>query len=145
MPLFTHVPHPRVRREPARVADQHAKLAGSRISAWLAVKITSGVGTMACAGVFAIIALVSLPSAIASGSPVIMVQWLSSVFLQLVLLSIILVGQRVQSAAADQRALDTYTDAESILYECTALQAHLAEQDKVLVAALDALQGYKRS
>jgi hypothetical protein len=100
----------------------------------LAVAITRGVGTMWCAVVFAGISLVSLPAAIHSGDPVIMVQWLSSVFLQLVLLAILAVGQNVQGAAADARAAQTYLDVEAILHEMQQLQVHLAVQDDVLAA-----------
>jgi len=74
------------------------------INKWLAVKITEGVGTMWCAYAFAALALVSLPAAIKSHDPVILVSWLSQTFLQLVLLSIIIVGQQVLAAASDQRA-----------------------------------------
>lgn len=59
---------------------------------------------MWCAYAFAALALVSLPAAIASRNPVIIVQWISTIFLQLVLLSIIIVGQNVQAEATDQRA-----------------------------------------
>lgn len=75
-----------------------------RINNWLAVKITSAVGSMWCAYAFAALALVSLPSAISSGSSVVLVSWLSQTFLQLVLLSVIIVGQNVQAAAGDARA-----------------------------------------
>ena len=68
------------------------------------------------------------------------VQWIAQTFLQLVLLSIILVGQNVQASAADKRALDTYTDAEAILHEVYQIHAHLMEQDKVLTAQQDTLE-----
>ena len=61
----------------------------------LASKITSGVATMWCAYAFAIIALVSLPSALKSGDVITIVSWVAQTFLQLVLLSIIMVGQNV--------------------------------------------------
>lgn len=61
-----------------------------------AVFITSAVGTMWCAIAFALLALSSLPSSL--GSVRDFVQWLSTTFLQLVLLSIIMVGQRVQGS-----------------------------------------------
>ncbi len=70
-------------------------------NAKLAVLITQGVGTMACAYLFAAIALLSLPSAIKSGQIIIIVAWVAQTFLQLVLLSIIMVGQRVQSLSSD--------------------------------------------
>lgn len=83
-------------------------------NAKLAVLITSGVGTMACAYVFAALALISLPDAIRSGTPA-LIQWIAQTFLQLVLLSIIMVGQRVQSAASDARAEKAFQDTEEIL------------------------------
>ncbi len=84
-------------------------------NAKVAVIITQGVGTMACAYLFGIIALLSLPSAIKSGQIIIIVAWVAQTFLQLVLLSIIMVGQRVQSLASDARAEKTYADAEVIM------------------------------
>jgi len=84
-------------------------------NAKIAVLITQGVGTMACAYLFAAIALLSLPSAIKSGQIIIIVAWVAQTFLQLVLLSIIMVGQRVQSLASDARAEKTYTDTELII------------------------------
>lgn len=75
-----------------------------RVNKWLAVQITEGVGTMWCAYAFTALALVSLPAAIRSHDPVIIVQWISQTFLQLVLLSIIIVGQQVLAEASDQRA-----------------------------------------
>jgi hypothetical protein len=59
---------------------------------------------MWCAYAFTALALISLPAAIASGSPIIIVGWIAQTFLQLVLLPIIIVGQNVQAAASDARA-----------------------------------------
>jgi hypothetical protein len=75
-----------------------------RFNAVVAVRITKIVGTMYCAYAFALLALVALPAAIEQGSPTVLVNWLSSNFLQLVLLPIIIVGQNVISAAQDARA-----------------------------------------
>src|SRR5438132_7151705 len=75
-----------------------------RFNAAIAVRITRIVGTMYCAYVFTLIALVALPAAIQQGSPTVLVNWLSSNFLQLVLLPIIIVGQNVISTAQDARA-----------------------------------------
>jgi hypothetical protein len=60
------------------------------------------------------------------------VQWTAQTFLQLVLLSIILVGQNVQAAASDKRALDTYIDTEAILHEVAQLHTHLQAQHDTL-------------
>ncbi len=84
-------------------------------NAKLALVITRSVGTMACAYVFAAIALISLPAAISSGQVIIIVAWIAQTFLQLVLLSIIMVGQSVQAAASDARAAKEFADTETIL------------------------------
>jgi hypothetical protein len=71
----------------------------NRFNNWLAIKITDIVSTMACAYVFAIIALISLPAAIATHQLIVIVAWVAQTFLQLVLLSIIMVGQKLQADA----------------------------------------------
>ena len=70
----------------------------------VAVKITRTVGSMWCAYAFALLALISLPSAIKSHDPLVIVSWVAQTCLQLVLLPIIIVGQNVQAAASDARA-----------------------------------------
>ncbi len=75
----------------------------------LAAKITSGVATMWCAYIFAAIALVSLPAAINSHNLITIVGWIAQTFLQLVLLSIIMVGQNVASASVEQKINETHT------------------------------------
>jgi len=75
----------------------------------LAAKITSGVSTMWCAYAFALIALISLPAALKTGDLIIIVAWVAQTFLQLVLLSIIMVGQNVSSAAVEQKINETHT------------------------------------
>ncbi len=84
-------------------------------NAKLALVITRSVGTMACACLFAAIALISLPAALSSGQVIIIVAWIAQTFLQLVLLSIIMVGQTVQSAASDARSAKEFADTEIIL------------------------------
>lgn len=58
-------------------------------------KITDAVGTMWCAYLFAALAIVGFP--FSNHAAVALVQWFAQTFLQLVLLSIIMVGQRVQA------------------------------------------------
>src|SRR5271165_2329781 len=99
-------------------------------NAKFAVLITRGVGTMACAYLFALIAFVSLPAILIQAGVltksdvpnfltkpglILIVSWIAQTFLQLVLLSIILVGQRVQSSASDERAEKEFTDTEAVL------------------------------
>ena len=74
----------------------------------VAEKITSFVSTMWCAYIFAALALISLPAAIKTGDVVIIVAWIAQTFLQLVLLSIIMVGQNVASASVEQKINETH-------------------------------------
>ena len=83
----------------------------NRINAFnrrLAEKITSAVSTMWCAYIFAALALISLPAAIKSGDVVVIVAWIAQTFLQLVLLSIIMVGQQVSSSSVEKMIKETH-------------------------------------
>ena len=101
-----------------------------RFNATFGLRITVLVGTMWCAYLFGAIALISLPDNIHSTQ--LLILWISSSFLQLVLLPIIIVGQNIQAQAADKRSEQTYKDAEAVLHEAQEIQRHLAEQDKAL-------------
>jgi len=105
----------------------------------IATILTGAVGTMWCAYAFAILALVALPSAIKTGDPLALVQWISQTFLQLVLLSVIIVGQNITSKASDKRAEMTYKDAEATFYEAQQIQDHLQAQDDAMSELLDKL------
>lgn len=59
---------------------------------------------------------------------------------QLVLCSVILVGQRVLGMAADRRAVQTYESAEAIFAQVTDLQQHLDRQDRVLSRGVSLLE-----
>ncbi|MDE3023003.1 MAG: hypothetical protein KGI54_14285 [Pseudomonadota bacterium] len=72
----------------------------SRFNEWLATKITAAVSTMTCAYLFAGLACVSLPEAIHGGAAT-LVAWIAQTFLQLVLLSVIMVGQKLQQDGLD--------------------------------------------
>jgi hypothetical protein len=71
------------------------------------VIITNAVSSMWCALLFACLALVSLPNAIHNGRAAI-VTWIAQTFLQLVLLSIIMVGQEVQARRIEERDDETH-------------------------------------
>jgi cobalamin biosynthesis protein CobD/CbiB len=83
-------------------------------NAKLAVLITRLVGTMWCAYLFTAIALIGLAPALKPGGEGI-IAWIAQTFLQLVLLSVIMVGQNVQSLAADARAENTFKDVQTVL------------------------------
>ncbi len=121
-------------------ARSHALVHGDntigRANAWLAVKITRGVGSMWCAYLFAALALVSLPAAIQSGNNVIIVSWISQTFLQLVLLSVIIVGQNVQAASSDARAEADHETLDAVHTLTVAVHA-INEQQTVILQRLD--------
>jgi hypothetical protein len=133
MGLFNYAPHPRTSgpgvRPPRTVGEMH----GLGFNGRLAKLITEGVGTMWCAYAFAALALVAFPQAIKGGA-LTSIQWVSQTFLQLVLLSVIMVGQQVIGRASDERAINTYNDAEAMLHEIRQLHEHLAAQDAVIEA-----------
>ena len=94
---------------------------------------------MWCAYAFAILALVALPSALKTGDPLALVQWISQTFLQLVQLSVIIVGQNITSQASDKRAEMTCKDADATFYEAQQIQDHLQAQDDAITNILDKL------
>ena len=143
MSLYSHIPHPQIARRketgPVKVTDQLPRgSAIQRFNAALAVKITRVVGSMWCAYAFGAFDLISLPDAVKAGTAAI-ISWIAQTFLQLVLLSVIMVGQNVQAAAADKRSEQTYLDAEALIHGQTEQIAHLAAQDEKIIAIASAL------
>ena len=69
-----------------------------RIALW----VTDKLGTMTCALIFCVIALVSLPAVLATRSIVNFIQWLSGAFIQLVALAILGAGQKLQSKHSER-------------------------------------------
>ena len=105
------------------------------VNAKIAVFLTNLVGSMWCAYVFAIIAFIGLRPALRPGGEGI-IAWIAQTFLQLVLLSVIMVGQNVQSEASDVRSQHTYDDAVQILDR---LDIHTAGGIKDLADRIDAI------
>jgi hypothetical protein len=114
-------------------------------NAKFAVLITRLVGTMWCAYLFGVIALIGLGPALKPGGEGI-IAWIAQTFLQLVLLSVIMVGQNVQSLASDARSANTYKDAEAILdrldiHTQGGLKAILDRLDEIAPAVAGAASG----
>ena len=133
MKVREQLPHV-VRFSPREIRHAVREVEGT--NAKIALIITRTVGTMACAYLFGVIALISLPAAINSGEVIIIVAWIAQTFLQLVLLSIIMVGQTVQSRASDVRAAKEFEDTETILDR---LDVHTAGGIKDVLDAIHAL------
>ncbi len=138
-----------VKFRPVRIREAVGEVEG--FNAKLAVVITSGVGTMACAYLFALLAFMSLPEILIQAGVVskgavpsfftkpaliLLVAWISQTFLQLVLLSVIMVGQRVQNVASDARSEKSFEDTEEILDR---LDLHTAGGLADVLAAIERL------
>jgi hypothetical protein len=80
----------------------------------VAVVLTRVVGTMWCFWVFNGIAVISLPSAIQTGNLTVLINWVSSNWIQLILLPALMVGQNLQNMAADARSAKMFEDIERV-------------------------------
>lgn len=122
---MTQPPNPNVRHA-HRYRWDHlpADTAIQRFNRRAAIVTTKVVGTMWCAYFFAAFDILALPTAVRQGLYGV-VQWTASFFLQLVLLSVIMVGQNIQGTASDARAAKTFADVEQILTELRELREAL--------------------
>ncbi|HUB76952.1 MAG TPA: hypothetical protein VL977_07835 [Solirubrobacteraceae bacterium] len=121
-----------------------------------AVWITDKVGTMTCCWLFCVLACLSLPAVLtdaniipASALPAVLtrastialISWVAQTFIQLVLLPAIMVGQNVQSEAADARAAKTFEDVEMLLDKLDMkVQGGMRQLHDELIAAIDAIK-----
>jgi hypothetical protein len=106
---------------------------------WLAEKITQVVGTMWCAYIFCILALISLPSTIQttmqnrSAMPI--VSWIAQTFLQLVLLAVIQKGQNIGNDKLDKAIAEIRANTEITKRICEAIEKNeekeLGEIEKI--------------
>jgi len=144
-PSYQYTQHPHVEnrkaQHPSKLnADADGGVLGANkltLNQRFGLAITKSVGTMWAAYAFFALSLVSLPAAIMTGDTVVIIAWVAQTFLQLVLLPIIIVGQNLQAAKTEVRAIATYEDATAILEEAKEIQAHLADQDKALSHLID--------
>jgi hypothetical protein len=144
--IYEYVRHPRLDElrasRPVKSADLRKMNHQNwvvRLNARFGLRITLIVGTMWAAYLFTVLALFALPDAIKQGTYFIIV-WLSSSFLQLVLLPIIIVGQNIQAKAADERAAATFKDAEAVLKEAEEIQEHLLAQDEAIANIVERIE-----
>jgi len=100
----------------------------------IAVAITAVVGTMWCAYAFAMLAFISLPAAVRGGTAT-LISWIAQTFLQLVLLSIIMVGQNIAAKKSDRQLEQTYKDSEELLKVSAAIH-QLLERNTELTSEI---------
>ena len=112
----------------------------------VAIFITKIVGTMWCAIAFTLLALISFPQAINGGTAT-TISWIAQTFLQLVLLSIIMVGQNLQSRHSELRAdadyetnLDSKKDIEALMKRLDLIESN--KLDKILEILKEYVEDY---
>jgi hypothetical protein len=168
MPTATDTPHKHAAHYTrkgvavhARTFDHHpAGTAYQRFNKRFALWLANNVGTMTCFYVFCVLALCSLPailnefsafhgffpSWLVAASLIALIAWVSSNFLQLVLLPSLMVGQNLQNEAADARATKTFEDVEDARTGITkALDLLDIKTEGGLKTILDAIEGLKAS
>lgn len=84
-------------------------------NAKVALLLTRAIGTMWAFWAFNGIALISLPSAVHQHSLTVLINWVSSNWIQLILLPALMVGQNLQAIASDARASRQFADTELIV------------------------------
>lgn len=107
----------------------------------LALFITSKVGTM---GFFYFcLVLVTLPLIFSGTMP--LIQYMSSGYLQLILLPLILVGQNLQSRHSELRAQHDYETNLKAEKEIEAILLHLEKQDEVMLEILKKIETLEKA
>lgn len=107
----------------------------------IALFITSKVGTM---GFFYFcLVLVTLPLIFSGTMP--LIQYMSSGYLQLILLPLILVGQNLQSRHSELRAQHDYETNLKAEKEIEAILLHLEKQDEVMLEILKKIETLEKA
>jgi hypothetical protein len=138
--LFRNEPH---QHQPRNVNLVHeAEKAAAGFNQKLAILLTKAVGTMICAYIFALLAIIGYPGFHATATQ--WVQWISQTFIQLVMLSVIMVGQsllgRKQELLSEEQyntTMSTYHDIEQIMQHLSAQDAELLRHAKMLLHLLE--------
>lgn len=126
--LYVHVPRVHA---PQKVTRAKAEQALTGFNMKIAVVITKGLGTMICAYIFAILAIIGFPGFGATSTQY--VQWVSQTFIQLVALSVLAVGQQVLSKHGELMAEEQYKTTMSTYHDIEQIMQHLSAQDAELL------------
>lgn len=100
--VFKHKPHPHV---PQNV-NEMVKETPLNINERIALLVTNALGSMPCAYVFVVLAIIGFPGV--NATPPQLVNWVSQTFIQLVALSILALGQTIQNRNTEMRNNQSY-------------------------------------
>lgn len=133
--IYTHENHPHQPRTITRedVHEAHKQRGG--LNAAIAILLTRGVATMWCAYLFAALAVVGLLGLFGWLNPFIflLTTWVSQQFLQLVLLSVIMVGQGLLGRHAEMVSEEGYKTTVKSYHQLGQMVRHLNSQDEELL------------
>lgn len=139
--LFHHEPHQHQPRNVNLLHEAEKKAAG--FNDRVAILLTKGVGTMVCAYIFAVLAIIGFPGLVNAQISQ-WVQWTSQTFIQLTMLSVIMVGQSVlgrkQELQSDEQyrtTISTYHDIEQVMQHLSAQDGELLRHTKILIHLLE--------
>jgi hypothetical protein len=127
--LFHHTRHPHTPRNVNELHKNEQEQGG--INARLAVAITNGVATMTCAYVFLAVAIIGFPGFHATPNQY--VQWISQTVIQLVMLSLLAVQQRMVGRHQELMATEQFNTTMMGTHNTQQIIQHLDEQDKELL------------
>ena len=126
-----HVLHP---HKPRNVNALHKmEQATSSLNQKIAIFLTKIVGTMVCAYFFTILALLGLPGW--GATPAQWVQWISQTLIQLVMLSVIMVGQGLLGRHQELQAEEQFKMTSKTCHD----NEVISHQNEVIIGMLDHL------
>lgn len=126
--LYEHKPHPHVPRNVNLIYATEQAVAG--FNRKLAVAITRGLGSMPCAYIFTILAIIGFPGF--GATPVQYVQWVSQTFIQLTALSVLAVGQSILGRHQELQSDEQYRTTIKSAHEIDQIVQHMDAQDKAI-------------
>lgn len=128
--LFRHQPHEYEPRNVNEVQKAEQQGFNTRLAVWL----TRNVGTMACAYLFTVIGIAGLIGAFTNNTSLVLIFGsISSYFLQLVLLPVILVGGNVLNRHQELQAEETFQTSQQCFHDIEQIMQHLCAQDAELL------------
>lgn len=130
MVLFHREPHQHQPRNVNEVQKAEQQGFNTRLAVWL----TRNVGTMACAYLFAVIGISGLVGAFTNNASLVLIFGsISSYFLQLVLLPVILVGGNVLNRHQELQSEETFQTSQHSFHDIEQIMQHLCAQDAELL------------
>lgn len=137
MALFEHKPHP---HKPRNINEQHAQeVAG--LNTKIALTLTKGVGSMWCAYLFTGIGVGAVVGAITGNILLALIFGsISSNFLQLVLLPVIMVGQNVLNRKQELQSEEAFQTTQKSYHDIEQIMQHLDVQDQKILEILQKLE-----